>query len=122
MATELFELCCKDIHGCDFTGQAQTQDALLQAAAQHAREDHGMRSFPPQWWVQMRHHVRTLSDGRLELCCRDVQVACGFTARAETREKLAEMYAEHAKDRHGLWSITPELWALVELHVRIVPA
>jgi len=68
MASEIFELSCKNIHDiCDFATQAPTVDALMQVVAKHAQENHGMHSFPPQWWVQMRRHVHSLADGDLEL-------------------------------------------------------
>jgi len=34
--------------GCDFTAKADTMDELMQAAAAHAKEAHGMDSIPPE--------------------------------------------------------------------------
>ncbi|GEM_PF-5045358 len=68
MANESFELSCKSLQGiCDFAAKAPTVEALMQVVAKHAQENHGMHSFPTQWWVQMRHQVHSLSDGDVEL-------------------------------------------------------
>lgn len=69
MASEIFELSCIDMQDiCDFAAQAPTVDALMQVIAKHAQENHGMHSFPSQWWGQMRHHIHSLADGDVELC------------------------------------------------------
>ncbi len=41
---------CKDVGmiGCDFTAKAETMEELMQAAASHAKEAHGLDSIPPE--------------------------------------------------------------------------
>jgi len=39
---------CKDAGvNCDWTGKADTEEALLQKVAEHAREAHGIQQLPP---------------------------------------------------------------------------
>ena len=51
---------CKDVGmvGCDFTAKADTMDELLQAAAAHAKEAHGMDSIPPELLPMVQAAVR----------------------------------------------------------------
>lgn len=52
------EVPCRDVIFCDFIGQGETPEEVLEAAAAHASREHGMMSFPPQWYVRMRLHIR----------------------------------------------------------------
>lgn len=52
------EVPCKDVIFCDFITQGETPEQVLVATAEHATKEHGMMSFPPQWYVQMRLHMR----------------------------------------------------------------
>jgi predicted small metal-binding protein len=54
------EVTCKDVTFCDFIGQGGTPEEVLVAAAEHASKEHGMMSFPPQWYVQMRRHIKAV--------------------------------------------------------------
>jgi predicted small metal-binding protein len=50
---------CKDVGmNCDFTATADTMDELLQAAAAHAREAHGLDTIPPELMPMVRAAVR----------------------------------------------------------------
>ena len=41
---------CKDVGmaGCEFTARGETMEELLQVAAAHAKEAHGLDSIPPE--------------------------------------------------------------------------
>ena len=114
MQQQQFELCCRDIQAlCSFGSTAESRDELLQTIARHARDEHGMRQFPTTWWAQMRQLTRTLPDGQVALSCGDIQQTCDFLLHCPSLEELQEAYAEHAKTRHGIHAITPEMWSLI---------
>lgn len=53
------------------------------------------------------------------ISCKDVgMVGCDFTARAESMEELMQVASAHAKEAHGLDSISPELMPMVQAAVR----
>jgi len=51
---------CKDVGmvGCDFTAKGETMEELLQAAAVHAKEAHGLDSIPPELLPMVQAAVR----------------------------------------------------------------
>jgi predicted small metal-binding protein len=50
---------CKDVGmDCDFTAQADTLEELMQAAAAHAKEAHGLDSIPTELMPAVRAAVR----------------------------------------------------------------
>ena len=51
---------CKDVGmvGCEFTAQADTVEELMQAAAAHAKEAHGMDSIPAEIMPVVQAAVR----------------------------------------------------------------
>ncbi len=52
------------------------------------------------------------------LACNDVVAGCGFTATAPTEEELLKKAAAHARERHGVDEITPELAAKVKSAIK----
>jgi predicted small metal-binding protein len=50
---------CNDMMpGCDYVARAETEDELMQKAAQHAREKHGMQTVPPEVAQQIKSKIR----------------------------------------------------------------
>ena len=50
---------CSDLmHGCDYVARAETEDELMQKAAQHAREKHGMQTVPPEVAEKIKSKIR----------------------------------------------------------------
>jgi len=51
---------CKDVGmvGCDFIAKADTMEELMQAAAAHSKEAHGMDSIPPELLPMVQSAVR----------------------------------------------------------------
>jgi predicted small metal-binding protein len=45
--------------------------------------------------------------------CRDVGFDCDGVVRAETEEEALRRVAEHARDKHGVTEVTPEIAAKV---------
>ena len=41
--------------------------------------------------------------------CRDVGFDCDGVVRAETEDEALRLVAQHARDKHGVTEITPEL-------------
>jgi predicted small metal-binding protein len=52
------------------------------------------------------------------IACDDVVPGCKFTATATTEEALLKQVAEHAKEKHGVTEITPELAAKVKAAIK----
>lgn len=51
---------CNDLmHGCDYVAKADTEEELMQKAAEHAREKHGMQSVPPRSLRRSRARYET---------------------------------------------------------------
>ena len=51
---------CKDVGmiGCDFTAKAETMEELMQVAAAHAKQAHGLDSIPPDLLPLVQAAVR----------------------------------------------------------------
>jgi predicted small metal-binding protein len=49
-----------------------------------------------------------------EVRCADAGMACDFVARAETEQDLLQKVAQHAREKHGITEVTPELVAKVK--------
>jgi predicted small metal-binding protein len=50
---------CKDVGmNCDFTAKAETMEELLQTAAAHAKEAHGLDTIPPELMPMVQAAVR----------------------------------------------------------------
>lgn len=48
------------------------------------------------------------------LRCREVGMDCDFEARGENEQQVMQKVAEHAKEKHHINEITPELAAKVK--------
>ena len=52
-------LSCKDVGmNCDFKASGETMEELMQAAALHAKEAHGLDSIPPELMPMVQAAVR----------------------------------------------------------------
>ncbi len=50
---------CGDLMpGCDYEARAESEDELMQKAARHAREAHGMETIPPELVQQVKSKIR----------------------------------------------------------------
>jgi len=52
------ELSCRDVTDCDFVAEGETPEQILEACAGHGSKEHGLMSFPPQWYIQMWRHIK----------------------------------------------------------------
>jgi predicted small metal-binding protein len=52
--------------------------------------------------------------------CRDIGIACGFKARAETRKELMEKISEHAKKAHNMRQMDDQTMSKVEAAIKEV--
>lgn len=43
------------------------------------------------------------------LKCRDLGMECGFQAHGKTDDEVLRQTAEHAKDKHGIATMPPDL-------------
>lgn len=53
-----------------------------------------------------------------QIACNDVMKGCAFTATATTEEELLAKAAAHAREKHGVREITPELAAKVKAAIK----
>lgn len=62
MAQKYMELSCRDVAGidCDFVTRAEAVEQVIEQCAEHATNMHGMKSFPPELWAQMRKSIRVV--------------------------------------------------------------
>ncbi|HLC29715.1 MAG TPA: DUF1059 domain-containing protein [Dehalococcoidia bacterium] len=61
MAREIKEVCCRDTGvDCDFLVRATSLQEIVELAAIHAKNVHGMRGFGEEVYVKMRSIVRTV--------------------------------------------------------------
>lgn len=54
------EVPCRDLNFCEFIARGETPEQILEFCAEHASKEHGMMSFPPEWYVQMRRHITAI--------------------------------------------------------------
>jgi predicted small metal-binding protein len=48
-------LSCRDVGvDCDFVAQGQTEQEVMEKAAQHARQDHGFADIPPELQAKVK--------------------------------------------------------------------
>ena len=52
------------------------------------------------------------------IACRDVGVDCDFKTRAENEEELLRQVQEHARTKHDIHEISPELASKVRGAIR----
>lgn len=61
--TKTYVLNCRDAGvDCDYEARGANLDEVLQACAEHAIEQHGMKGFGPDLYTKMRRCVRTLDE------------------------------------------------------------
>jgi len=53
-----------------------------------------------------------------QITCGDIVEGCSFTATAATEEELAAKVAAHAREKHGVSEITPELAEKVKAAIK----
>jgi predicted small metal-binding protein len=50
---------CDDLmKGCDFVARGDTEDEVMQKAAAHAKNDHGMQSISPEMVQKVKAAIR----------------------------------------------------------------
>jgi predicted small metal-binding protein len=55
-----------------------------------------------------------------ELRCGTVMPGCNFVARGATEEEVLKKAAEHAKDKHNVRELTPDLVVRVKAAIRTI--
>lgn len=55
---------------------------------------------------------------RKMLRCRDVGMDCEFQAHGKTDEEVIRQAAQHARDKHGVTTMTPDLQAKVKSAIK----
>ena len=52
-------MCCRDVGvDCDFKAKGESTEEILQKAAQHAKEAHGMDTIPPELAARVQAAIR----------------------------------------------------------------
>ncbi|MGC8516863.1 MAG: DUF1059 domain-containing protein [Candidatus Acidifodinimicrobium sp.] len=55
---------------------------------------------------------------KYEFACKDIGMDCGFKASAKTKEELMPKIAAHAKEKHGIDPIPPDLMQKVQAAIK----
>ena len=50
--------CADIVPGCDYRAEGETEDEVLNKAARHADEAHGIREIPPALMVKVKAAIR----------------------------------------------------------------
>lgn len=50
--------------------------------------------------------------------CKDVGVDCSFTAKAESEPELMKILQKHAKEKHNMASISPDVMKKIKASIK----
>ncbi|MCL4376145.1 DUF1059 domain-containing protein [Candidatus Parvarchaeota archaeon] len=50
--------------------------------------------------------------------CKDIGLDCGFKTKAKTKEELLPLIAKHAKEKHGMDPIPPDVMQKVQAAIK----
>ncbi len=115
-------LVCRDLgNNCSWMHKERTEELLLDVAAIHLRDVHGVKALSPDTVGRIknafndqesREPALEASDENpvlKEFLCKDLGMDCTWRYIAQTEELLADGVAVHARDAHGITEFTPEM-------------
>ncbi len=50
--------------------------------------------------------------------CKDIGMDCGFKTKAKTKEELLPKIAQHAKEKHGMDPVPPDVMQKVQAAIK----
>jgi predicted small metal-binding protein len=61
---KVYSIKCGDLGGeCDFETRGDDVDSVIAQCAEHARGEHGMKSFGPEMYAKMRACLKVIEEG-----------------------------------------------------------
>jgi predicted small metal-binding protein len=123
------EFACRSMgYECSWKHIAKTEELLLDAAALHLRDAHGVQALGvdmigkiknsfvnPTPVVEFESEIPVMKEFR----CRDIGMQCDWRYLAQTEELIVDGAAVHARDVHGIMEFTPEMIAKVKNAIRV---
>jgi len=83
------------------------------------------RRFPPPWSVEdngAKTGMFILPSGgpvmTKVLRCSDMMPGCDYVARAETEDELMQKATQHAREKHGMQTVPPEVAQQIKSKIR----
>jgi predicted small metal-binding protein len=123
------EFSCKRIgYDCSWKHVANTEELLLDAAALHLRDVHGIPAVGVEMIGKIKQSFTNPSSVKeggsdipvmKELKCRDMGMDCNWRYLAQTEELIADGAAVHVREAHGISEFTPEMIAKAKNAIRI---
>ncbi len=117
---------CRDLgNDCSWRHEERTEELLLDMAAIHLRDVHGLRALTQDDLGRIRNAFSGQESGEAaqksagdpvlkEFMCKDLGMDCSWKYIAQTEELLADGVAVHAREAHGITEFTPEMAARVK--------
>ena len=114
------EFACRSLgYDCGWKHLARTEELLLDVAAIHLRDVHGVRAVTQDMAASIKHAFSKAEPIEFtgeaaepmlkEVACKDLGMNCGFRYIAQTEELIADGMAMHAREAHGIQEFTPEM-------------
>lgn len=123
------EFLCKKIgNDCSWKHIARTDDLLLDMAALHLRDVHGVASLDASMLAKIRQTFSNPTpiaakeaEGLVlkEFRCSDLGQKCPWHYVAQTEDLIVDGVAVHAREAHGITEFTPEMKVKVENLLRV---
>jgi predicted small metal-binding protein len=119
------EFSCKSMgYNCGWKHVAKTEELLLDVAAVHMRDVHGVQALTQEMIGNIKQAFSKADpvepkgkggDPVLKVIyCKDLGMNCGFKYIAQTEELIADGVAVHAREAHGITEFSAELSAKVK--------
>ena len=118
------EFSCRSVgNDCSWKHVAKTEELLLDAAALHLRDVHGIKALGVDMVGKIRKSFMKPSSAvefetdnpvMKEFRCRDIGMSCNWKYLSQTEELLVDGAAVHAREAHGIKEFTPEMIAAVK--------
>jgi predicted small metal-binding protein len=123
------EFFCRGMgYDCSWKHVAKTEELLLDAAALHLRDAHGIKALDIEMVGRIRRSFVNPSPAAefeseipvmKEFKCRALGMECSWRYLAQTEELITDGVAVHAREAHGIKEFTPEMIAKVKNAIRL---
>jgi predicted small metal-binding protein len=115
-------VCSKMGNKCNWKHVARTEELLVDIAAIHLRDVHGVREIGPDMLGKIKNlftsptgpEAARSADLVLKEYNCDMHTGCTWRYIAMTEELIADGAAVHAREAHGIKEFTPEMIARVK--------
>ena len=118
------EFTCRSLgNECSWKHIAKTEELLVDMAAVHLRDVHGMAALSADMVGTIKKLISNPSPIEAkdaeslvlkEFRCQDIGQKCSWHYIAQTEELITDGVAVHAREAHGIWEFTPEMISQVK--------